>query len=98
MQDVEADEAALVWDLRPVSYRHALEAEVKHNRAYGFVAEEVAAIDPRLALWDDGKVEGVDYEQLVPLLLHQIKALKDAHETHKAKISALEEKLSALLR
>lgn len=58
-----------MWNLRPVSYRHALEAEVEHDKAYGFVAEEVAAIDPRLVFWGEDaegqpRVEGVDYEQV----------------------------------
>ena len=97
VEDVAAAEAARVWELRPVIYRHALEAKTAHNdKAYGFVAEEVAAIDPRLVHWgEDGQVKGVDYEQMVPLILQQVKALK---ETHEAQIRALEEKVTALLR
>jgi hypothetical protein len=109
VEDVVAAEAARVWELRPVVYRHALEAKTAHNndKAYGFVAEEVAAIDPRLVHWgEDGQVEGVDYEQMVPLILQQAKALKETHEgqiralkeEHDARLQALEEKVTALLR
>ncbi len=97
VEDVAAAEAARVWELRPVIYRHALEAKTAHNdKAYGFVAEEVAAIDPRLVHWgEDGQVKGVDYEQMVPLILQQAKALKENLE---AQIRALDEKVTALLR
>lgn len=40
IEDVQAGDAARVWDLRPVSYR-ALEADAEAYKAYGFIAEEV---------------------------------------------------------
>lgn len=68
IEDVQAAEAARVWDLRPVSYR-ALEADAEAHKAYGFIAEEVAEVDPRLVFWgpdEDGerRVEGVNYDQV----------------------------------
>lgn len=104
---VQAAEAAAVWDLRPVTFR-ALNAEAKvdGDTSYGFVAEEVAEIDPRLVFWTEGtegqrRAEGIDYEQVVALLLRQTKAFKEAHEAqikaHEVQIKALEEKVEALL-
>jgi hypothetical protein len=68
IEDVQAADAARVWDLRPVSYR-ALEANAEEHKSYGFIAEEVAEIDPRLVFWGQDKdgqprVEGVNYDQV----------------------------------
>lgn len=68
IEGVQAAEAARVWDLRPVSYR-ALEADPGAAKNYGFIAEEVADIDPRLVFWgkdEEGqqRVEGVNYDQV----------------------------------
>lgn len=69
IEDVQEAEAARVWDLRPVSYR-ALEAGPGEHKLYGFIAEEVAKIDPRLVDWGEDaatgepRVQGVDYEQV----------------------------------
>ena len=103
IQDVEASESAHVWDLRPVSYR-AIHATNDDNSPlyYGFIAEEVAEVDPCLCFWGldaDGlpQVEGVNYDQVVPLLLQEAKqlkaeteALKAAREKDSADIAALQ--------
>ena len=111
-EEMQAAEAARVWDLRPVTYR-ATETVEEADTFYGFVAEEVAKIDPRLVHWgqdDEGQhhVEGVDYDRVVTLLLHQTRALKEAHdmqikalkedyeaqkEAHEKRFTALEERL-----
>lgn len=111
-EDIQEADAARVWDLRPVTYRDpsmldeaeaGQEMTADYKRVYGFVAEEVAAIDPRLVHWDedeDGKKQamGVDLEQLVPLLLHQTKArIEEVKARYESRIKALEEKLDALL-
>ena len=112
VEEIQAADSARVWDLRPVAYR-AMERAEKTDTLFGFVAEDVAEVDPRLVHWeqdDDGnsRVESVDYDQVVTLLLHQtkeikatyearIKALEERNTTSEARIKALEEKLDALL-
>jgi hypothetical protein len=105
IEGVEAPEAARVWDLRPVSFRFLADKDDQH-KLYGFIAEEVAEVDPRLAVWGvdaEGRpqVEGVDYDQVVTLLLHQTKARIETYEarieTYEARIQTLEEKLDAIL-
>ena len=110
IEDVDAAESAGIWALRPVSYR-GLGAEADAaNKMYGFIAEEVAEVDPRLCFWStdaEGRpqVEGVKYDRVVPLLLHQAKALKatvDAMQTAndelKAELKAANDALQAAHR
>ena len=110
IQEVSASESAGVWDLRPVSYPAIHTANDDDNSPvyYGFIAEEVAEVDPRLSFWGldaDGlpQVEGVNYDQVVPLLLQEAKqlkaetmALKAARENDSAEIAALKAETVAL--
>lgn len=107
IEDMDAADSARVWDLRPVTSRSEQQTEGRADAVYGLVADEVAKIDPRLVHWgedDQGRpfVECVDYEQVLPLLLHQTRALKESHEAleeaYETRIQALEKKLEALLR
>lgn len=78
------DMLALVRQLRPVSYQtrrefadlardaRALEPQV------GFVAEEIAQLDPRLVGYDrDGQLRGVRYMQLTAILAGAIQQLEE---------------------
>ena len=95
IQEVKPTESAHVWDLRPVSYRAIHTANDDNSPVYyGFIAEEVAEVDPRLCFWGpdaDGlpQVEGVNYDQVVPLLLQEAKQLKAAREHDSGEIAAL---------
>jgi hypothetical protein len=59
-----------LYQLRPVTFRY------KHDprqRQYGLIAEEVARVYPELVTKGaDGKVESVQYHELVPLLLNEV--------------------------
>ena len=48
IEDVEASYAEALYGLRPVYYRSTLDADNSDHSHWGFIAEEVAAIDPRL--------------------------------------------------
>lgn len=95
IQEVKATESAHIWDLRPVSYRDIHAANGDSSPVYyGFIAEEVAKVDHRLCFWGpdaDGRVqvEGVNYDQVVPLLLQEAKQLKAAREHDSVEIAAL---------
>jgi hypothetical protein len=102
IEDVQAPEAARVWDLRPVSFRFLADKEDQPHKSYGFIAEEVAEVDPRLAVWGvdaegQPQVEGVKYDQVVPLLLQQTKALKASYEVRIAELEAAHEARTAEL-
>ena len=71
IETVQPAEAARVWDLRPVSF-HGIKADESDRKLYGFIAEEVEEIDPRLVYYhpdEDGKprVEGVNYDMVSKL-------------------------------
>ena len=91
--DVQPSESGRVWDLRPVSYRGIEEGEGA-SKVYGFIAEEVEAVEPRLCFYGQDeqsgqpRVEGVNYDMVVPLLLQEMKALR-------ARIDVLEQQLAA---
>lgn len=101
-EDMHSAEAALVWSLRPVTFR-AIDAVEGPDKEYGLVPEEVASVDESLVFWEeDGegqrRAKEVDYEQVVSLLLHGMRALKAAREADAARIIGLEAKLNDLLR
>ena len=113
IQDVAASDSARVWDLRPVSYRALGETAAAHNAddatSYGFIAEEVAEVDPRLCFWGEDaegmpQVEGVNYDQVIPLLLQEARqlkaeteALKAARAEDAARFAELQKKIEAVL-
>ena len=109
-QDIKSmgDASNPLMQLRPVTFRYK-QAEDDGSRPmqYGLIAEEVAAVMPELAVYnDDGSPESVAYQVLPSLLLNeyqkQSKELKQtqakltAVETdYKAKLEATESKLIA---
>jgi hypothetical protein len=92
IQDQYAD---AILGCRPVWYQSTCEADKPDWGYWGFIAEEVAEIDPRLCFFkeeEDGTLEpeGVQYDRFVPHLLNLIKRQQQAIETLEAKVAALE--------
>jgi hypothetical protein len=57
--------------LRPVTFH--LKTDPKGAVQYGLIAEEVAKVYPELVIRDDaGKIQGVRYEELAPMLLNEV--------------------------
>jgi hypothetical protein len=89
IEDITDEYADKVLQLRPVWYRSLCEGD-EGKSSYGFIAEEVAQVDPRFASYDsDGNPDGVNYAMLV---VH----LTDIAQRQTARIEALEAKLAAL--
>jgi hypothetical protein len=88
---VELDQAlSLIEALRPVQYRwnESGEADI------GLVAEEVAALDPRLATFgEDGEVEGVKYRRLAAVL---VGALQEQRTENHAALAARDAEIATL--
>ncbi len=58
---------------------------------YGFIAEEVAAINPLLAQYEaDGSLSGVRYRQMTALLVQGVQELAVRANNHESRIAALE--------
>lgn len=51
IEDLEYDWAKKILDLRPVFYKSTAPMDNRSYGWYGFIAEEVAQIDPRFAIW-----------------------------------------------
>jgi hypothetical protein len=72
--DLPDEEAlAVVSQMRPVTYRSAIETDDQSRRWLGFIAEELAVIDPRLVHFsrdESGREtpDGVQYERVTVLL------------------------------
>jgi hypothetical protein len=57
--------------LRPVTFRY--KADPQAIRQYGLIAEEVDQVYPELVIRDEaGKIQGVRYEELAPMLLNEV--------------------------
>jgi hypothetical protein len=60
-----------LMQLRPVSFH--LKSDPKGDVQYGLIAEEVAKVYPELVIRNEtGRIEGVRYEELTPLLLNEM--------------------------
>ncbi|MBZ0168536.1 MAG: tail fiber domain-containing protein, partial [Kofleriaceae bacterium] len=68
-----------LFQLRPVSFRY--KDDPAGRAQYGLIAEEVATLYPELVTRTaTGEVLGVDYPQLIPLLLNELQVLKAEHQ------------------
>jgi hypothetical protein len=83
--------------LRPVTfhYKNDQQGELR----YGLIAEEVAKAFPELVVRDEnGRIDGVRYDELAPMLLNEMQrehsALVTQHESDVARIAALEQKVA----
>jgi hypothetical protein len=91
VQDAELQSSeGVVYGSRPVWYRSKAEADPTHQGYWGFIAEEVAALDPRMVQWSGGQPESVEYDRysvhLVNVAQHHKRRLDDLE----ARVQALE--------
>jgi hypothetical protein len=80
--------------LEPVSYnRRNKDAkgvytdEVNETTEFGLIADDVATVRPEICIFVDGKVSGINYEQLIAPMLKELQSLR-------AEIAALKEKVN----
>jgi hypothetical protein len=81
---------ALVYGSRPVWYRSLSENDPSEYSYWGFIAEEVAEIDPRMVHWGDDGPEGVQYDRYVVHLVSVIQKQQQRLDVLEARIAALE--------
>ena len=61
-----------LYRLKPVTYRYKKEIDATQSLDYGLVAEEVAEVDPNLAIRDArGRIESVRYTAINAMLLNE---------------------------
>lgn len=97
VETLEDSYADAVLNARPVYFNSIASDDTAHPEwsYWGFIAEEVAEIDPRLVRYsedDDGNLqaEGVQYDRFVPHLINLVKRQKDQIADLTARIEALE--------
>jgi len=81
--------------LRPVTFR--LKTDRQGTTQYGLIAEEVAKVYPELVIRNDaGKIEGVRYEELAPMLLNEAQQQQMTIAAQAAEIKDMRQELGEL--
>ena len=88
--------------LRPVMFH--LKTDPTGTLQYGLIAEEVAEVYPELVIRDDaGKIQGVRYDELAPMLLNEVQkqqrinaAQADQNRAQAGRIAYLEQQLAGI--
>jgi hypothetical protein len=80
----------LVYQSEPVWYRSLCENDPEEWSYWGFIAEEVAQLDPRMVHWGDDGPESVQYDRYVVHLVKVAQMQKALIESLEARITALE--------
>ena len=99
-EDIKAMDSTseLLYRLRPVTYRYKKEIDRDQALDYGLIAEEVAEIDPNLALRNaKGEIESVRYNAINVMLLNEFLKEHKAFVEEQAKVKKLEAGLTDLL-
>jgi hypothetical protein len=82
-----------LWQLRPVTFK--LKTDTHGTPQYGLIAEEVAGIYPELVIRDEnGRIDGVRYDELAPMLLNEAQKQQTTIAAQAAKIDSLERKVA----
>jgi hypothetical protein len=81
--------------LRPVTFK--LKTDSDHTVQYGLIAEEVAKVYPELVIHGaDGRIDGVRYEELTPLLLHQVQQQREQLAAQALQFHELQQQISEM--
>src|SRR5262249_17778267 len=84
-----------LYHLRPVTFRY--KHDPQGQRQYGLIAEDVAKIYPELVTKGaDGKVESVQYHELIPMLLNEVQRQQQKLEAQSQQLSAQSQELVEL--
>jgi len=81
---------ALIYGSRPVWFRSLADNDPSDYSYWGFIAEEVAEIDPRMVHWGNDGPEGVQYDRYVVHLVSIIQKQQQRLDALEARIAALE--------
>jgi hypothetical protein len=106
-QDIEVmgDTSGRLYKLRPVKFRYIkADEQGKRPMQFGLIAEEVADVLPELVYRDaEGRVEGVRYDELAPMLVNEMQHQQRASAaqarkmaTQGAEISQLKQQLAVM--
>jgi hypothetical protein len=86
-----------LYRLNPVTYRFKKEIDSKQTTEYGLVAEEVAQVDPNLAIRDGtGQIESVRYTAVNAMLLNEFLKEHRKNEEQGATIAQQQKEIEVL--
>jgi hypothetical protein len=88
--DIQAmgDLSRKLFQLRPVTFRYNF--DLQGERQFGLIAEEVEKVYPELVTKDeDGKVESVQYHELIPMLLNELQHQQQMLEAQAEQLTQL---------
>jgi polyhydroxyalkanoate synthesis regulator phasin len=88
---------ARLGQLRPVTFK--LKTDVEGTVQYGLIAEEVDKVYPELVIRNnEGKIQGVRYDELAPMLLNEMQSelqkQQQVNADQTAKIASLEQQVA----
>jgi len=87
------DETDKIGQLRPVTFK--LKTDPKAGVQYGLIAEEVDKVLPELVIHNgQGRIEGVRYEELAPMLLKQVQLQQKQLTVQSKVLSELRQQLA----
>jgi Chaperone of endosialidase len=86
---------AKLEQLRPVTFH--LKTDPKGALQYGLIAEEVATVYPELVIRNEkGRIDGVRYDELAPMLLNEVQQQKQKNDAQAAQILDLTQQVEEL--
>jgi hypothetical protein len=81
--------------LRPVTFH--LKSDKTRELQYGLIAEEVDRVFPELVVRDEaGKIEGVRYDELAPMLLNEVQQQQRKLATQTEQLAGLKQRFAEL--
>jgi len=99
-EDIKAmdDASETLYRLKPVTYRYKKEIDRNQALDYGLIAEEVAEVDPNLAIRNaKGEIETVRYSAINVMLLNEFLKEHKAFVAEQEKVKNLEAGMAGLL-
>ena len=99
-EDIKAmqDASETLYRLKPVTYRYKKEIDSNQALDYGLIAEEVAEVDPNLAIRNaKGEIETVRYSAINVMLLNEFLKEHKAFVAEQEKVKNLEAGMAGLL-
>jgi Chaperone of endosialidase len=87
--------SAKLEQLRPVTFH--LKTDPKGALQYGLIAEEVAKVYPELVIrGEKGRIDGVRYDELAPMLLNEVQKQQRINEAQAAETRDLKQQVTEL--
>jgi hypothetical protein len=88
------EDSANLGRLRPVTFKY--KTDLTGTMRYGLIAEEVDKVYPELVIRDaSGRIQGVHYEELAPMLLNEVQKQQRVNSALVAKVAAQDQHSAA---